>query len=165
MPIFMGKNSYGNPVVSGNMNNIYVGNFCSIADSVLFDGGMQHNHRFVTTYPLWLIGAKENRAGMCKGDIHVGNDVWIGDGAFIMSGVTIGDGAVIGACAVVTKDVESYAVVGGVPAVILKRRFGGFMTSRLLNLKWWDWPKEKILENADLMLSENIEAFLEKHGA
>jgi virginiamycin A acetyltransferase len=58
-----------------------------------------------------------------KGDIVIGNDVWIGYHATIMQGVTIGDGAIVGARAVVTKDVPPYAIVGGVPARILKYRF------------------------------------------
>lgn len=55
-------------------------------------------------------------------EVVIGNDVWIGTGAVILPGVTIGDGAIIAAGAVVTKSVAPYAVVGGVPARVLKRR-------------------------------------------
>ena len=54
--------------------------------------------------------------------VTIGNDVWIGMRSIIMPGITIGDGAIIGAGAVVTKDVPDYAVVGGVPARIIRFR-------------------------------------------
>ena len=84
-----------------------------------------------------------------KGDIVIGNDVWIGYEAVILAGVTIGDGAVIGARAVVTKDVAPYTVVGGVPARPIKKRFSDGTIQRLLELRWWDWPKERIRENLE----------------
>lgn len=76
----------------------------------------------------------------------IGNDVWIGYEAVVMAGVTIGDGAVIGSRAVVTKDVPPYTIVGGVPARPIRRRFPEEMVLALLEIKWWDWPKEKITE-------------------
>ena len=84
-----------------------------------------------------------------KGDIVIGNDVWIGYEAVILAGVTIGDGAVIGARAVVTKDVAPYTVVGGVPARSVKKRFSDGTIQRLLELRWWDWPEERIRENLE----------------
>lgn len=179
MPLHRGAHTYGSPLVAGSMNEIYVGKYCSLADTAMFDGGLQHNTRFATTYPLWKIGCPENRDGMCKGDIHIGNDVWIGDGALIMSGVTIGDGAVVGARAMVTKHVPPYMVVGGIPAIWRKRRFPnpglpnriGYLSEtpsaieqRLLTLKWWDFPDDRVRELAPLMLSEDIEAFLKAAG-
>ena len=76
----------------------------------------------------------------------IGNDVWIGYEAVVMAGVTIGDGAVIGSRAVVTKDVPPYTIVGGVPARPIRRRFPEETVLALLEIKWWDWPKEKITE-------------------
>lgn len=162
MPLQMHPTSYGNPTVHGEMNTVHIGKYCSIANSVEFDGGLQHNTRFVTTFPLWKIGAEKVESGMCRGDIRVGHDVWIGDKAMIMSGVTIGDGAVIAARAVVTKDVVPYSVVGGIPAKHLRDRFLLSDVVRLLKVKWWDWPPEKIREFAPLMLSPDINTFLEK---
>ena len=82
-----------------------------------------------------------------KGDTTVGNDVWIGYGATIMPGVTIGDGAIIAAKSVVVKDVEPYTIVGGNPAMEIKKRFSESKIKELLELQWWDWPIEKITEN------------------
>ena len=77
----------------------------------------------------------------------VGNDVWIGYEAVILSGVTIGDGAIIGARAVVTKDVPPYTIVGGVPARPIRPRFGFETIAALRELRWWDWPRERIVRN------------------
>ena len=79
-----------------------------------------------------------------KGDIIIGNDVWIGYEAVILSGVTIGDGAIVGTRAVVTKDVPSYTIVGGVPAKPIRKRFSDDDIAALLKMKWWDWPVEQI---------------------
>lgn len=158
----MDPTSYGDPLVHGDMNKVFIGKYCSIANSVMFDGGLQHNTHFVTTYPLWKIGVAENKKGMSRGDIHVGSDVWIGDGAMIMSGVTIGDGAVIGARTVVTRDVLPYTTVVGAPMQWTGTRFSSEQVTRLLKIQWWNWPEEKIRAFGPLMLSENIELFLEK---
>ena len=76
--------------------------------------------------------------------ITVGNDVWIGYEAAILSGVQIGDGAIVAARAVVTKDVEPYTIVGGVPAKPIRKRFDSETIRRLEQLRWWDWPREKL---------------------
>ena len=68
---------------------------------------------------------------------EIGNDVWIGNGACIMGGLKIGDGAIIGTNAVVTKDVPPYAIVGGVPAKIIRYRFDEETIKQLLELQWW----------------------------
>ena len=162
--LIMPSTSYGEPIVHGNENTITVGKYCSIANSAVFDGGMGHNHKAVTSYPLWRLGyCEEVKAGKCKGDIIIGNDVWIGDGALIMSGVNIGSGAVIAARAVVTKNIAPYMVVGGVPAEIKNIRFRWPVVERLLALQWWDWPEERVRANAPLLLSENIEEFLNQN--
>lgn len=80
----------------------------------------------------------------------IGNDVWIGCGAIILSGVTVGDGAIIGAGAVVTKDVEPYSVVAGVPAKQIRKRFDDEIIEKLLLLKWWEFRDEKIKNNLKL---------------
>ena len=174
MPLHLGEHSYGAPTIHGEMNNIYVGKYCAIANSAVFDGGIGHNHHAVTGYPLWRLGyAEKNPAGMCKGDIRIGNDVWIGDGALIMSGIEIGDGAVIAARAVVTKNVEPYTVVGGSPARNLFWRYSpsqnkvqGYLSrpeiiDKLLEIMWWDWPDHRVREFSKLLMSEDIDTFID----
>lgn len=83
--------------------------------------------------------------------IKIGNDVWIGANAVILPGVSIGDGAIIAAGAVVTKAVPPYAIVGGVPAKIIKYRFDTKVIEQLLKIKWWDWDIEKIEKNIEYL--------------
>ena len=82
---------------------------------------------------------KKFRKEEAKPLIEIGNDVWIGYGAVIMQGVKIGDGAIIASCAVVTKDVEPYTVVGGIPAKYIRNRFDNAIRDELLRLKWWEY--------------------------
>ena len=92
-----------------------------------------------------------------KGDIVIGNDVWIGYEAVILAGVTVGDGAVIGARAVVTKDVPPYTIVGGVPAKPIRKRFSEDLIAALLELRWWDWPEERLKANLDAIQSGRLD--------
>ena len=87
----------------------------------------------------------------------IGSDVWIGYEAVIMAGVTIGDGAVIGTRAVVTRDVPPYTIVGGIPARPIKKRFSEEIIASLLEIRWWDWPKDKIMRNLEAIKSGCIE--------
>lgn len=157
----IGAHSYDPPIRRGDMNDIYIGKYCSIAIGVIFDSGFNHNMKFASTFPFNKLEGLEHLTGqvICKGDIHIGNDVWIGEDAMIMSGVTIGDGAVIAARAIVTKDVEPYSMVAGMPAKFKKYRFKDYQISALLELKWWDWPEEKIKEAAPYLMGD-IKRFL-----
>ena len=83
--------------------------------------------------------------------------MWIGYDAVIMAGVTIGDGAIIGTRAVVTKDVEPYSIVGGVPAKEIRKRFAPDVIERLMELQWWDWQKEQIQKAIPAIQSGDIE--------
>lgn len=93
-----------------------------------------------------------------KGDIVIGNDVWIGYDAVIMAGVRIGDGAIIGTRAVVTKDVEPYSIVGGVPAKEIRKRFAPEVIKKLIEIQWWNWSIEKIRSYILDIQSGNIDA-------
>lgn len=97
-------------------------------------------------------------------EVIIGNDVWIGANTVILPGVRIGDGAIIAAGAVVTKDVEPYAIMGGVPAKTIKYRFTKEKIDLLELAKWWEWPVEKIEKNIELFYQP--ECFFEvlKHG-
>ena len=91
---------------------------------------------------------------MSKGDITVDNDVWIGYGATIMSGVHIGQGAIVAAGAVVTKDVPPYAIVGGVPAKVIKYRFEPELIKELLKIDYSKLTKEKVEKHIDDLYAE-----------
>ena len=90
--------------------------------------------------------------------ITIGNDVWVGARAIILDGLKIGDGAVIGTGAVVTKDVPPYAIVAGVPAKVLKYRFEQPIIDKLLELKWWNYPEDFIVNELPF---EDIEKCIE----
>lgn len=92
--------------------------------------------------------------------VYIGNDVWIGANVCIMPGVKIGDGAILAAGAVVTKDVEPYAIVGGVPARVIKYRFTKKQREKFLKIRWWEWPIETIEDNIELFFQP--EKFLEE---
>ena len=91
----------------------------------------------------------------------IGNDVWVGMNVIIMRGVTIGDGAVIAAGSVVTADVEPYSIAGGIPAKHIRYRFSKEIIESLLEIRWWDWPEEKIRKNVHLFY--DIENFIRMH--
>ena len=138
-----------------NHDRLMIGKFCSIACGAKFlFNSANHSLSSLSTYPVpifyeeWGLDRKNvAEAWDNKGDIVIGNGVWIGYEAVILAGVTVGDGAVIGARAMVTKDVPSYAIVGGIPAKPIRKRFPEETISEMLALKWWDWPKERIARN------------------
>lgn len=138
-----------------NHDKLLVGKFCSIACGVKFlFNSANHTQASLSTYPFpiffeeWDLNIQNvATAWDNRGDIVIGNDVWIGYEAVIMAGVTIGDGAIIGTRAVVTKDVPPYAIAGGVPATVIRKRFSDDVISTLLTIKWWDWPEEKIKQH------------------
>lgn len=138
-----------------NRDRLIIGKFCSIACGAKFlFNSANHTLSSLSTYPFPLFFEewgleKRNVAASWdnKGDIVIGNDVWIGYEAVIMAGVTIGDGAIIGARAVVTKDVPSYTVAGGIPAKPIKKRYPEETIAALSELKWWNWPEERIAQN------------------
>lgn len=102
------------------------------------------SYTFPLFYEAWQHQMTPSEAWDNKGDIVIGNDVWIGYDAVILAGVTIGDGAIIGTRAVVTKDIPPYAIVGGIPAKQIKKRFSQKTMDTLLAMKWWDLPAAKI---------------------
>lgn len=95
--------------------------------------------------------------------VDVGHDVWIGHGAIIMPSVKIGHGAVIAAGAVVTSDIEPYAIVAGVPARFLKWRFEPQVSTRIIALSWWDWEHDRLAAAIEDMRVMSPLAFLAKH--
>ena len=145
-------------------DKLVIGKFCAIAKDVKFImNGANHKTSGFSTYPFQIfnngwekVTPKEGELPF-KGDSEVGNDVWIGYEATIMPGVKIGDGAIIAAKSVVTKDVPAYSVVGGNPAVIIKQRFDQKTVSDLLDIKWWNWPIEKITNNLEAIVGCDLD--------
>ena len=133
------------------LHNVTIGRYCSIAAGV-WVAPDEHPVEWLTTSPVSYGGrvfpwaermlGRPNAACMASDHcrpVTIGNDVWIGCGAFIKGGVTIGDGAVVAAHAVVVKDVPPYAIVGGVPAKVIRYRFDEATVKELLELKWWNY--------------------------
>jgi len=135
-----------------------------IASGVTFImNGANHLTNAISTYPFAVFGsgweqAMDGKAYPNKGNLVIGNDVWIGYNATIMAGVTIGDGAIIATNATITKNVAPYTIVGGNPAVELRKRFSDEQIQLLLELKWWNWEPEKITGNLPLLTNTDVEA-------
>lgn len=138
------------------MQNCSIGRYCSIGPEVMAGMGFHPSRGFVSTYPAFF---RKLNYGCTKSfvnedlfdevaPINIGNDVWIGARAVILDGVTIGNGAIVGAGAVVTRDVPDYAVVGGVPARLIRYRYEPADIEFLLKLAWWDRNEAWIIENA-----------------
>lgn len=124
--------------------NVNLGKFSCIGPDVLMGLGKHPSHDFVSIHPIFFSTSTQSEITFLNktifdesSPITVGNDVWIGARAIVLDGITIGDGAIIGAGAVVTKDIPPYAIVGGVPAKIIRYRFDKNQIDLLLNCKWW----------------------------
>ena len=161
----IGRGTYGRPRVFSYPNDgkLKIGAYCSIAADVAIFLGGEHHPEWVTTYPFGALWREHEHPEQPKsrGDVTIGNDVWIGREAMIMSGVTIGDGAVVGARALVAKSVPPYTIVGGNPAKPIRPRFSDDLIERLLALRWWDWPDDRIRKAAPLLQSPDVAAFLD----
>jgi hypothetical protein len=155
-----------------NVDMMYttVGNFCSIASHVRINPGNHpmdrvSQHHFTYRRAMFALGDQDDaaffdwrRADACT----IGHDVWIGHGATIMAGVNVGTGAVIGAGAVVTKPIEPYTIVVGVPAHPIRKRFNDDVIAKLMQIAWWDWDHTTIKVRFDDFL--NMQQFIEKYG-
>ena len=143
-------------------DKLVIGKFCMIASDVKFImNGANHLNDSISAYPFAIFGngwegAMEGRSYPNKGDLVIGNDVWIGYNATLMAGITVHDGAIIAANSTVTKDVEPYAIVGGNPAAVIRKRFSVEKIRELLVIKWWDWDIEKITRNVSNLTGSDI---------
>lgn len=138
-----------------------VGSFCSIGPGAQIGLAGHPVEKYASTHPAFYLNRPHLGYDIVEEDSRsdytrttIGSDVWIGTNAIIKDGVTIGDGVIVGAGAVVTKDVEPYAIVGGVPARLIRKRFDDHIVEALLALRWWDrgevWLREHAKEMADI---------------
>ena len=163
-PVFFEKNNvlYHYPI---NHDRLVIGRFCSIACGAKFIfNSANHTLSSLSTYPFplffeeWGLDRKDvTDSWDNKGDIVIGNDVWIGYEAVILAGVNIGDGAIIGTRALVTRDVPPYTIVGGIPAKPIRKRFSEDVITKLTDIRWWDWPTEKIRANIGAIQAGRVE--------
>ena len=151
--VSVGKHSYGfiNVDTFNEGEKLKIGNFCSIGPNVIFILNADHRLDTISTHPFKVKICGEKYEATSKGDIIVDDDVWIGYGATILSGVHIGQGAVIAAGAVVSSDVEPYAIVGGIPAKTIKKRFDDEMIGELLKVDYSSLTDEQIRSKIDLL--------------
>ncbi|WP_114952019.1 type B chloramphenicol O-acetyltransferase [Sphingosinicella terrae] len=150
-------------------DKLVIGSFCSIGSgaSFMMAGNQGHRHDWISTFPFFFYPDAPEFSGAANGyapaaDTVIGHDVWIGSEAIVMPGIRIGHGAVIGTRAVVTRDVEPYAVVAGNPARAIRKRFDEKRIAMLLEIEWWNWPVSQLEEAMPLLTSGDVEG-LHRH--
>ena len=164
----MGDFSFTGVIDSYFYPEVEIGNFTSIASPFYIHGKTEHpsviHKEYVSNFPFGDKWDVDYPRASSKGKIVIGSDVWIGESVTLLSGVTIGDGSIIGARAVIAKDIPPYCVVVGNPAQIIRQRFSQEIVDKLLKIKWWEWPREKIEANIELMKDINkfVDTFYEK---
>ncbi len=168
----IGRGSYFSYGVK--FSHAVIGRYCSIGPNAGQIVGTHPTSTWVSTHPAFFSDRKQ--AGFTYTDellfeeikyldkdrnINIiGSDVWIGSNVSLLDGVSVGDGAIIAAGAVVTDDVPPYAVVGGIPAKVIKYRFPSDVIVKLEKIRWWEWPEEEIKANSSLF--SDIQIFLER---
>ena len=159
----MGDDSY----ISGPgsyVEDAEIGKFCSIARGVTI-GVSGHDYSLVSSHLSLFDKAyrivKDRPIEANKSRPVIGNDVWIGMGSYVLRDVTMGDGAVIAANSVVTKNVAPYSIFAGSPARHLKYTFSESEINSFLQIKWWDWSREKLKNEVDMFYT--VEDFVAKN--
>jgi acetyltransferase-like isoleucine patch superfamily enzyme len=155
------------------IKNAIIGRFCSIGSNVRTSLGLHPSNIFVSTHPSFFSTKKQAGFSFVDQDIfkehtyidaheqyvvEIGNDVWIGNNVIILDGIKIGNGAIIAAGSIVNKDVLPYAIAAGAPARLIQFRFSDDQIKKMLSIKWWDWPFEKIQSKSGYFC--DIEAFI-----
>lgn len=149
---------------------LVIGRFCAIATGVRFImNGANHRMDGPSTFPFPTLGGDWSAHVDLltelpnRGDTVLGNDVWLGYGVTVMPGVRIGHGAIVAAGSVVTRDIPDYAVAGGNPARVLRKRYTDNDIARLLSVAWWDWPAERIGEHVRMLMAGNVDELVAIH--
>lgn len=168
----IGRGSY---IGGGRVQSCDMGSFCSIGARTRIGGLGRHPTNWISTHPAFYSPLAQAGITFCDKShftelsrVQVGNDVWIGAGSMVLDGVRIGDGAIIAAGAVVTRDVEPYAIVGGVPARVIRYRFDAASIAQLLELRWWDWPLDQLRQASHLFRDDSsgaVQALVDFHRA
>lgn len=143
------------------------GSFCSVGPYLICGHG-DHPTDFVSTSPVFFSTGKQCGVSFSQEDLFeerkkiiVGHDVWVGARVFIRDGIKIGNGVIIAAGSVVVKDVPDYAIVGGVPAKIIRYRFPEDVIKKLIGLAWWNWTENKLRNAQPLFAQNNMYALFE----
>jgi phosphonate metabolism protein (transferase hexapeptide repeat family) len=148
-----------------------IGKFCAIAAGARLNA-LNHpmerisQHKITyrpNEYFVYAKVDKDFREKRQRARVVIGHDVWIGHGAIVLPGISVGHGAVVAAGAVVTKDIEAYAVFAGVPAKRIKWRFAKSIRERIISLAWWDWEYDKLASAILDMQAMKVEEFLMKY--
>lgn len=149
------------------INKTKIGAFCSIGNNFTSGLGI-HPTNGISTSPMFYSTLKQNGITLSLNnkieefeDVYIGNDVFVGENVTILSGVKVGNGAVIGAGAVVTKDVPAYAIVGGVPAQLIRYRFLQEQINAFERIQWWNFEDDQ-LKNVERMFYD-IDEFIKEY--
>ena len=150
------------------IRNANIGQFCSFAADLMIGLDQHPSRGFISTYPSFFVDKPSSYPSFVheqlfediSPQITIGNDVWIGFRAVISGGVRIGDGAIIATGAVVTRDVEPYSIVAGVPAKLVRKRYSEEDIATLLKFQWWNKDLQWIETHSKLFSKEEL--FLEK---
>lgn len=149
-----------------DVENAEISKYCSIADHCRI-GMSGHSLQYLSTSPVFTQKTNALKESWAEKNVfqnkskeervYLGNDVWVGSHVLINGGVHVGDGACIAAGAVVVKDVPPYAIVGGVPAKVIRYRFTPDVIEELLRLKWWDMDEELLKQHIGLFQTDNVD--------
>jgi len=152
--------------------NTTLGAFCSVGPEAMVGGLGRHPTTWISAHPAFYSTLGQVTHSFVTENlfdelprVEIGNDVWIGARAIVLDGTKVGDGAIIAAGAVVAGNVAPYAIVGGVPARVIRTRFEQEQIDALVQLRWWEWPVDTLRELAPAFQSGDVSALIARAGA